>query len=106
MSDASGDRLPPAAGDAVCPDGSGVADDTAPSTGPSWVSLPEPVPPRLAEAASVAVGAMPGADVPGPLRRLARCTPAKRSRRGRAALRAEMEGSGSCRATVVGWWEE
>ncbi len=112
MSDTSGDRLPPAAGDPVCPDGcgvpdgSGVAADTAPSTGPSWVSLPEPVRSRLAEAASVAVGAMPGDDVPVPLRRLARFTPAKRSRLGRAALLAEMEGSGAFRASVVAWWEE
>ena len=106
MSDTSGDRLPPAAGDPVRPDGSGVTDDTAPSTGPSWVSLPEPVRSRLAEAASVAVGAMPCDDVPVPLRRLARFTPAKRSRLGRAALLAEMEGSGAFRASVVAWWEE
>ena len=106
MSDTSGDRLPPAAGDPVRPDGSGVPDDTAPSTGPSWVSLPEPVRSRLAEVASVAVGAMPCDDVPVPLRRLARFTPAKRSRLGRAALLAEMEGSGAFRASVVAWWEE
>jgi hypothetical protein len=49
---------------------------------------------------------MPGDDVPVPLRRLARFTPAKRSRLGRAALLAEMEGSGAFRASVVAWWEE
>ena len=49
---------------------------------------------------------MPCDDVPVPLRRLARFTPAKRSRLGRAALLAEMEGSGAFRASVVAWWEE
>src|SRR5690242_4262098 len=106
MSDTSGDPLPPHAGERERQDGSRAPDDTAPPPGPSWGSLPEPVRSRLAEAASAAVGAMPGDDVPVPLRRLARFTPAKRSRLGRAALLAEMEGSGAFRAAVVAWWEE
>ena len=61
---------------------------------------------RLAEAASVAVGALPVDDVPIPLRRLARFTPAKRSRLGRPALLAELEASGAFRAAVVAWWDE
>ena len=107
MSDTSGDRLPPPAGDPGRADGSPCRRRRRGSlAGPSWVSLPEPVRSRLAEAASVAVGAMPCDDVPVPLRRLARFTPAKRSRLGRAALLAELEGSGAFRAAVVAWWEE
>ena len=53
---------------------------------------PEPVRGRLAEPAAAAVGAMPVADVPAPLRRLARFTPAKRARLGAAALVTELAG--------------
>lgn len=100
MSDTSGDRLPPHAGDP------GRPDVPSASPGPVWSSLPEPVRSRLAEVAAVAVGAMPADDVPVPLRRLARFTPAKRSRLGRSALLAELESSGAFRAAVVAWWEE
>jgi predicted RNA-binding protein with PIN domain len=86
---------------ASAPDGRSV-----PQTGPTWVALPEPVRSRIAEAASVAVGALPTDDVPVPLRRLARFTPAKRTRLGRQALLAELEASGAFRTTVVAWWQE
>src|SRR5689334_12505637 len=72
----------------------------------AWSRLPESVRSRIAEAASVAVGAMPVDDVPVPLRRLARFTPAKRTRLGRPALLAELEASGVFRTAVVAWWEE
>jgi predicted RNA-binding protein with PIN domain len=49
---------------------------------------------------------MPTDDVPVPLRRLARFTPAKRTRLGRPALLAELEASGVFRTAVVAWWEE
>ncbi|HVH22565.1 MAG TPA: NYN domain-containing protein [Pseudonocardia sp.] len=71
-----------------------------------WNRLPEPVRGRLAEAAAVAVGAMSTTDVPVPLRRLARFTPAKRARLGAAALLAELAASAAFRATVVGWWQD
>src|SRR5688572_12999129 len=101
MPDTSGDRIPPSAGDPASPDAPPAEPaDPAPSAGaalPAWTSLPEPVRSRLAEAASVAVGAMPTDDVPIALRRLARFTPAKRSRLGRPALLSELEASGAFR---------
>ena len=100
MSDTSGDRPPPAAGVAARPDEPGAL------VSPSWSRFPEPVRSRLAEVASVAVGALPADDVPVPLRRLARFTPAKRARLGRAALLAELESSAAFRAAVVAWWDE
>jgi len=104
MSDPSGDRHPRSAGDPVRPDPSPGEPDAGPR--PAWSTLPEPVRSRLAEAASVAVGAMPVDEVPVPLRRLARFTPAKRSRLGRPALLTELESSGAFRAAVVAWWDE
>ena len=104
MSVTSGDRLPPPAGDPARADASPV--EPAGCPGPAWRSLPKPVRSRLAEAASLAVGALPVDDVPIPLRRLARFTPAKRSRLGRPTLLAELEASGAFRAAVVAWWDE
>ena len=98
MSVTSGDRLPPPAGDPARADAPPA--EPAGCPGPAWSSLPEPVRSRLAEAASVAVGALPVDDVPIPLRRLARFTPAKRSRLGRPALLAELEASVAFRAAV------
>jgi hypothetical protein len=107
MSETSGDRHPPRAGDPARPDASAAsADDAGQAPGPCWSSLPEPVRSRLAEAASLAVGALPVDDVPIPLRRLARFTPAKRSRLGRSALLTELESSAAFRAAVVAWWDE
>ena len=73
--------------------------------GVDWDRLPEPVRVRLAELAATAVGAMPAADVPVPLRRLARFTPAKRARLGTAALTAALAGDPAFRAAVVAWWK-
>ena len=61
---------------------------------------------RLAELAATAVGAMPAADVPVPLRRLARFTPAKRAKLGGPALTAELAASAAFRGRGVAWWEE
>src|SRR4051794_23613022 len=104
MSDPSGDRHPLPAGDPGCSDA--APSGAAVGRPPAWTSLPEPVRSRLAEAAAVAVGAMPADEVPVSLRRLARFTPAKRSRLGRPALLAELESSGAFRAAVVAWWDE
>jgi predicted RNA-binding protein with PIN domain len=71
-----------------------------------WAKLPEAVRSRLAELAATAVGAMPVTDVPVPLRRLARFTPAKRAKLGGSALTAELEASAAFRTAVVAWWEE
>jgi predicted RNA-binding protein with PIN domain len=70
-----------------------------------WGELPEPVRSRLAEVASVAVGELPTADVPGPLRRLARFTPAKRARLGARQLVAELRDSAPFRTAVLAWWD-
>ena len=92
--------------------GEGGPDESGEGPGPgatsrmSWSRLPEPVRSRLAEVASVAVGALPTDDVPVPLRRLARFTPAKRARLGRPALLAELESSAAFRSAVVAWWGE
>jgi predicted RNA-binding protein with PIN domain len=71
-----------------------------------WAKLPDAVRSRLAELAATAVGAMPVTDVPVPLRRLARFTPAKRAKLGGPALTAELEASVAFRTAVVAWWEE
>jgi predicted RNA-binding protein with PIN domain len=86
------------------PLGQAAPDDADP--GGSWSRLPESVRSRIAEAASVAVGALPIDEIPVPLRRLARFTPAKRARLGRSALLAELASSGAFRATVLAWWQE
>src|SRR4051794_27557007 len=79
---------------------------TPEADGVVWTALPEAVRSRVAEAAAAVVGALPTEDVPAPLRRLARFTPAKRARLGRAALLAELESSAAFRSAVVAWWEE
>jgi predicted RNA-binding protein with PIN domain len=71
-----------------------------------WGRLPELVRGRLAEVASVAVGGMPHIDLPAPLRRLSRFTPAKRARLGGAALMAELTASPAFRSAVVAWWHD
>jgi predicted RNA-binding protein with PIN domain len=102
MSETPADRPEPA------PAGASVrTDDGEPGPrGAPWTRFPESVRSRLAEAASVAVGALPPDEVPAPLRRLARFTPAKRTRLGRPALLAELESSAAFRASVVAWWQE
>ncbi|MDT7650824.1 MAG: hypothetical protein QOI36_2230 [Pseudonocardiales bacterium] len=72
----------------------------------NWERLPDAVRARLADTAATAVGAMPAADVPVSLRRLARFTPAKRAKLGGPALTAELAASAAFRAAVVAWWEE
>ncbi|MGD9526814.1 NYN domain-containing protein [Pseudonocardia sp.] len=72
----------------------------------AWDGLPEPLRARLADVAATAVGALPESDVPVPLRRLARFTPAKRARLGAALLLAELTSSAAFRATVLAWWAE
>src|SRR4051794_40368288 len=89
----------------------GERDDDCPSedgaTPPiEWDRLPEAVRSRLAEVAATAVGALPPVEVPVPLRRLARWTPAKRAKLGAAPLLAELAGSVGFRAQVVAWWAE
>ncbi|MBC3191282.1 NYN domain-containing protein [Pseudonocardia sp. C8] len=49
---------------------------------------------------------MPAADVPGPLRRFAKFTPAKRARLGGQALVTRLEQDPAFRAAVVAWWAE
>src|SRR3712207_2226773 len=71
-----------------------------------WAKLPDGVRSRLADIAAAAVGAMPSADVPVPLRRLARFTPAKRAKLGAPALTGELAASAAFRTAVVAWWEE
>lgn len=71
-----------------------------------WGKLPDALRSRLADLAATAVGAMPATDVPVPLRRLARFTPAKRAKLGGPALTAELEASAAFRTAVVAWWEE
>ncbi|GAA1301454.1 NYN domain-containing protein [Pseudonocardia xinjiangensis] len=84
---------------------SGPGDSAAPEP-VSWERLPDAVRARLADTAAAAVGSMPVTDVPVPLRRLARFTPAKRAKLGGAALTAELAASVAFRAAVVAWWEE
>jgi predicted RNA-binding protein with PIN domain len=110
MSEPLADRPQPApAGAPACADEDGPGEGgehPAPAPAVPWSRLPEPVRSRLAEAASVAVGALPIDEVPVPLRRLARFTPAKRARLGRPALLAELESSSAFRSGIAAWWAE
>ncbi|MGQ0574657.1 MAG: NYN domain-containing protein [Pseudonocardia sp.] len=72
----------------------------------AWEQLPEPLRARLADVAAAAVGGMAEAEVPLPLRRLARFTPAKRARLGGVALVAELRSSPAFRTAVLAWWDE
>jgi predicted RNA-binding protein with PIN domain len=78
----------------------------AASSAVDWGRLPDAVRSRLAELAATAVGSLPSSDVPVPLRRLARFTPAKRAKLGGPALTGELSSSAMFRAVVVAWWEE
>ncbi len=71
-----------------------------------WDRLPEPVRGRLAEVAAAAVAELPVADVPVPLRRLVRFTPAKRAKLGGPALLAELRSDAAFRTAVLAWWDE
>ena len=73
---------------------------------PDWARLPDAVRARIAEVAATAVGDMPVADVPVPVRRFARFAPAKRAKLAGPALIAELAASTVFRAAVVAWWEE
>jgi predicted RNA-binding protein with PIN domain len=69
-----------------------------------WTRLPDPVRLRLADLAATALSGLAAVDVPAPLRRLARFTPAKRARLAGPALLAELAGSAVFRSAVVVWW--
>src|SRR5918995_274363 len=100
MGDTSGDRHP---GVPMHPD---VPAAESSRSVPPWTGLPESVRSRLAEVAAVAVGGLSADDVPMPLRRMARFTPAKRARLGRPTLLTELERSDGFRTAVVAWWDE
>ena len=69
-----------------------------------WTQVPDPLRTRLAEIGATALGGMPAADMPAPLRRFARFTPAKRARLGGTVLTAELERNEVFRSAVVAWW--
>jgi predicted RNA-binding protein with PIN domain len=83
-----------------------AGDEPAAATPIDWERLPEAVRGRLAEVAATAVGAMTPVEVPVPLRRLARWTPAKRAKLGAASLLTELARGPGFRAQVVAWWAE
>ncbi|MBW0102022.1 NYN domain-containing protein [Pseudonocardia sp. KRD291] len=103
-------RAPEPSG-AVVPSGDTVSSgDVGPPGDPApdelWARLPDPLRGRLAEIAAAAVGAMPAAEVPQPLRRFARFTPAKRARLAGPVLCAQLQDSAPFRTAVLAWWSE
>lgn len=78
----------------------------APDPAESWRALPDPLRGRLAEIAATAVGGMAASEVPQPLRRFARFTPAKRARLAAPALCGELEQGAPFRTGVLAWWAE
>ncbi|GEL17163.1 NYN domain-containing protein [Pseudonocardia asaccharolytica] len=103
--DASSSR--PETGEAPAPIGAGDTEAAERAPGVlDWDRLPDPVRGRLAEVAAVAVGGLPISNVPVPLRRLARFTPAKRARLGAGPLLAELRASAVFRSAVLAWWAE
>ncbi|MEU9818991.1 NYN domain-containing protein [Pseudonocardia alni] len=87
----------------TCSGAPSCAADTAAS---DWPELPAPLRARLAEIAGTALGGLPPGDVPTPLRRFARFTPAKRARLGGQVLVARLQQDAAFRAAVVAWWAE
>jgi predicted RNA-binding protein with PIN domain len=87
---------------------SATSGDPDPTAGPGvdWDRLPDAVRAKLADVAATALGGMAEKEVPIPLRRLARFTPAKRAKLGGPALTAELASSAAFRASVVAWWDE
>ncbi|WP_224390802.1 NYN domain-containing protein [Pseudonocardia sp. ICBG1293] len=81
----------------------GSPDEQAPE---DWSELPAPLRARLADIAGTALGGLPPGDVPTPLRRFTRFTPAKRARLGGHVLVARLQQDPAFRATVVAWWSE
>ncbi|MDN5915617.1 MAG: NYN domain-containing protein [Pseudonocardia sp.] len=80
--------------------------DPEPAHAEPWARLPDPLRGRLAEIAAAAVGGMPAVEVPQPLRRFARFTPAKRARLAGPVLCAELQDSAPFRTAVLAWWSE
>lgn len=68
-----------------------------------WDALPDPVRQRLAEVAAGALTEMAPADVPAPLRSVARFAPAKRARLGAGPLLAALREVPRFRVAVVEW---
>ncbi|MEK6464455.1 NYN domain-containing protein [Pseudonocardia alni] len=85
---------------------SGVPSCAADPAASDWPELPAPLRARLAEIAGTALGGLPPGDVPTPLRRFARFTPAKRARLGGQVLVARLQQDTAFRAAVVAWWAE
>lgn len=94
------------ADDAPAPPPGREGERACPPDAVDWARLPDAVRARLADVAATALSGLPGADVPVPLRRLARFTPAKRAKLGAPALTGELATSPQFRAAVVAWWEE
>ncbi|WP_226357824.1 NYN domain-containing protein [Pseudonocardia sp. ICBG601] len=85
---------------------SGASSCAADPAAGDWPELPAPLRARLAEIAGTALGGLPAGDVPTPLRRFARFTPAKRARLGGQVLVARLQQDAAFRAAVVAWWAE
>lgn len=85
---------------------SGVPSCAADPAASDWPELPAPLRARLAEIAGTALGGLPPGDVPTPLRRFARFTPAKRARLGGQVLVSRLQQDAAFRAAVVAWWAE
>lgn len=85
---------------------SGASSCAADPAAGDWPELPAPLRARLAEIAGTALGGLPPGDVPTPLRRFARFTPAKRARLGGQVLVARLQQDAAFRAAVVAWWAE
>ncbi len=85
---------------ATPPDGPDAADEL------DWGALPGPVRQRLATLAASALSGLREADLPPPVRPVARFAPSKRARLGGAALVGALGDSRQFRAAVVSWLRE
>ncbi|WP_376700108.1 NYN domain-containing protein [Actinoalloteichus hoggarensis] len=84
-------------------DGQTAHDHPAAEQEIDWEQLPEPIRARLAEVAAAALGGLTPAEVPRPLRPVAKFTPGKRARFGRGPLLAELRTSTAFRSAVLVW---
>jgi len=96
------DRLDDGAGDALA---EATVEDRGHST-VDWDGLPDPVRQRLAAFAAAALPGLAAAEVPPPVRPVARFAPAKRARLGAPVLVAGLRDFPAFRVAVAGWMRE
>jgi predicted RNA-binding protein with PIN domain len=94
-------------GEAGTPDGEAPSPTVAPAVRAALLdAAPETVRGRVADLVSQAVGQMPAAELPAPVRPVARFAPAKRAKVGAGPMLAALGSAEGFADEVVSWWRE